>query len=93
MKKKLTLTLEKNVIELAKIYAKDQETSVSGLVENYLKAVTSSKKEENEILKVSEHSTKYKSENTPLVKKMRGLMGSHELTGNERLEFLLKKYG
>ncbi|XWN37755.1 MAG: DUF6364 family protein [Balneola sp.] len=93
MKTKLTLSLDEDVIEQAKAYAKDQETSVSSLVENYLKAITSSKKEENEILQVSEKSTSYKSENTPLVKKMRGLMGSHELTGNERLEFLLKKYG
>ncbi len=93
MKTKLTLSLEEDVIEQAKAYAKDQETSVSSLVENYLKAITSSKKEENEILQVSEKSTSYKSENTPLVKKMRGLMGSNELTGNERLEFLLKKYG
>ena len=93
MKKKLTLTLEENVIEKAKTYAKEEGTSVSSLVENYLKVITSAKRNEGEQLKIKEESVNYKSENTPLVKKMRGLMGSHELTGNERLEFLLKKYG
>lgn len=37
---KLTLTIEKAVIEKAKKYAKDKEHSLSDLVENYLKAIT-----------------------------------------------------
>lgn len=37
MKKKLTLTIDKHLITKAKKYAKDQDSSLSDLVENYLK--------------------------------------------------------
>ena len=40
MNTKLTLTIEETVINKAKIYAKNKGGSLSGLVENYLKAVT-----------------------------------------------------
>ena len=93
MKKKLTLSLEKRVIEHAKVYAKQENTSVSSLVENYLRAITTSKKSESELSKVTDPTVDYKTENTPLVTKMRGIMGDDKLTGNERLEFLIKKYG
>ena len=55
MDTKLTLKLDKDVIEKAKEYAAKQKISVSFIVENYLKAITSMKKveAENEI-KVSE---------------------------------------
>ncbi|MFQ5632319.1 MAG: DUF6364 family protein, partial [bacterium] len=35
MKKKLTLQLNKDVIEMAKFYARSKQTSLSILVENY----------------------------------------------------------
>lgn len=38
---KLTLTIDQSVIELAKQYAKAKEQSLSNLIENYLKAITS----------------------------------------------------
>ena len=40
MDTKLTLKLDKNVIEKAKIYAATQKISLSWLFENYLKAIT-----------------------------------------------------
>ena len=40
MDTKLTLTLQKEVIEQAKKYAKDKWQSLSDLVENYLKLIT-----------------------------------------------------
>ena len=40
MNTKLTLTIEQDVIEKAKKYAKDKERSLSSLIENYLKALT-----------------------------------------------------
>ena len=40
MSTKLTLTIEKSVIEKAKKYAKQKERSLSDLIENYLKAIT-----------------------------------------------------
>ena len=44
MKTKLTLVLEDEVIYNAKNYAKKKEESLSSLVENYLKAVTTEAK-------------------------------------------------
>ncbi|MFN9380872.1 MAG: DUF6364 family protein, partial [Bacteroidota bacterium] len=40
MNTKVTLTIEQTVIEKAKKYAKDNERSLSDLIENYLKALT-----------------------------------------------------
>ncbi len=40
MSTKLTLTLDKSVIESAKKYAKSQGRSLSNLIEDYLKAVS-----------------------------------------------------
>ena len=42
METKLTLKLKKNIIDRAKKYANDHETSLSKLIENYLEAITSS---------------------------------------------------
>ena len=41
MDTKLTLKLDKKVIEKAKIYAASQNISLSWMIENYLKAITS----------------------------------------------------
>ena len=41
MDTKLTLKLDKDVIEKAKIYAAKQKHSLSFMIENYLKAITS----------------------------------------------------
>ncbi len=40
MNTKLTLTLERSVIEKAKSYARKSKLSLSDLIENYLKALT-----------------------------------------------------
>lgn len=40
METKLTLRLQKKVIDQAKEYASDHETSLSKLIENYLLAIT-----------------------------------------------------
>lgn len=56
---KLTLTIEKSVIQKAKKYAKKRERSLSDIIENYLKAITEDElSEEIEI--------------TPLVKSLKG---------------------
>ncbi len=55
MDTKLTLKLDKNVIEKAKIYAAEHKHSLSFMVENYLKAVTSMKKTEtHDEIKISD---------------------------------------
>jgi hypothetical protein len=43
MDTKLTLSLDKEVIEAAKAYARSRNTSLSNLVENYLASVTTQK--------------------------------------------------
>ena len=47
MDAKLTLKLDKSVIEKAKIYAAEHKHSLSLLVENYLKAITETEKKNN----------------------------------------------
>ncbi|MCH6200445.1 DUF6364 family protein [Aquiflexum sp. LQ15W] len=59
MNTKLTLTIEKSVIENAKKYAQMKERSLSDLIENYLKALTN-----EEPLP--------KNELTPIVKSLKG---------------------
>lgn len=46
MDTKLTLKLDKDIIEKAKAYASDQQVSLSKLVENYLNYLTSNKPKE-----------------------------------------------
>lgn len=54
MDAKLTLKLDKDVIEKAKVYAAEHKHSLSLLVENYLKVITSiDKKEEKDEIKIS----------------------------------------
>ncbi len=55
MKTKLTLTIEKAVIEQAKQYARDTGQSLSELIQNYLKKIS---KNETEI-SLKEPSSKY----------------------------------
>ena len=49
MNTKLTLSLDANVIEKAKIYAKSRQISLSFLVENYLKLVSFNEKKEGKL--------------------------------------------
>lgn len=59
MNTKLTLTIEQSVIEKAKKYARKRERSLSDLIENYLKALTTEGTNNEEGL-------------TPIVKSLRG---------------------
>jgi len=47
MTTKLTLTVEKSIIERAKSYAKNTGRSLSELIENYLETITQESGEEN----------------------------------------------
>jgi hypothetical protein len=59
MNTKLTLTIEQDIIEKAKAFAKTKSRSLSDIIENYLKIITSQNKEPiNDI--------------TPLVKSLKG---------------------
>lgn len=60
MDTKLTLKLDDNIIEKAKIYAKKKKTSLSKLIETYLGYLTSENQGSGEI--------------TPLVKSLSGVL-------------------
>ena len=60
MNTKLTLTIEQTVIEKAKKYAKDNERSLSDLIENYLMALTKESDVNDDV------------ELTPVVKSLKG---------------------
>lgn len=60
MNTKLTLTIEQDVIQKAKKYAKDKNRSLSDIIENYLKSLTQEKSDEN------------KPKLTPIVKSLKG---------------------
>lgn len=67
MDNKLTLKLDNQVIEKAKLYAKNKNTSLSKLVESYLLFITTINKAEKE-------------EISPLVKSLSGVFDAPKLT-------------
>ncbi len=80
MDTKLTLKLDSDIIEKAKEYAKDTNTSLSKLIENYLEAVTSSKYPKTKI--------------NPIVKSLTGVITLDEKKDYKEAytKYLIKKY-
>ena len=80
MDTKLTLSLDKQIIEAAKKYAKKKNTSLSNLIENYLVNVTRSPNFEEEI--------------SPLVKSLSGVlkMDKKQDYKKQYSDFLANKY-
>lgn len=66
MNTKVTLTIEKEVIEIAKEYAKEKGQSLSEMVENYFKIIASNRKK----TKINQLS--------PRVSKLRGILKVNE---------------
>jgi len=64
MNTKLTLTIEQSIIKKAKSYAKEKGRSLSDIIENYLKAITSEQRVIEDI--------------SPLVNSLRGSFKSPE---------------
>ncbi|WP_194767898.1 DUF6364 family protein [Tamlana sp. I1] len=83
MNTKLTLTIEKEVIKIAKEYAKEKGLSLSEMVENYFKFVTVKR------IKLKEK------ELSPKVRKLRGIIKSENDLDYKKIltEELSKKYG
>jgi len=83
MNSKLTLTIEKEVIEIAKEYAKEKGLSLSEMVENYFKFVTVKK------MKIKEKQL------SPKVRKLRGIIKTDDNLDYKQIltEELSKKYG
>ncbi|MBT0552650.1 DUF6364 family protein [Riemerella anatipestifer] len=80
MNTKLTLNLNKSIIESAKDYAKENRVSLSKLIENYLNALT---KKESKKVDVS-----------PLVESLTGIIphDSENETNEDYYEYLREKY-
>jgi hypothetical protein len=80
MDKKLTLSLNGNIIETAKHYAKSNNTSLSKLIESYLGSLTKREKKETEI--------------TPLVKSLSGVISIDDDfdVKDEYAKYLMEKY-
>lgn len=83
MNTKLTLTLEKETVELAKDLAKKSGQSLSEIVENHLKYIT------------QYSSLEQKSELSPKVKALRGILKVDADFDYKKVleEKLMKKYG
>ncbi len=82
MNTKLTLTIEKEVIQVAKDYAKEKGQSLSEMVENYFKLVTVTKRkiEPNQL--------------SPRIKRLRGIIKTDRNIDYKKIleEELSKKY-
>ncbi|MEX0846068.1 MAG: DUF6364 family protein [Balneolaceae bacterium] len=89
MGQKLTLSIDKDIIKNAKEYAKEEGTSVSKLVENYLRMIV-----QDESVAANEPITTYHTvdELSPIIKSLTGIIDKNKITKNERFQYLKKKY-
>ncbi len=78
MNTKLTLNLNKEIIEDAKNYAKSHRVSLSKLIENYLNSIT--------------RETKKQAMVSPLVKSLTGIIPSSIDERKDYRDYLEKKY-
>ena len=77
---KLTLKLDENAIKVAKIYAKQNSRSLSGMVENYFLTLSEEKK--------------YQKRHSPIVEKLTAILSENDLEKfaqeDERARYILK---
>ncbi|OGR07230.1 MAG: hypothetical protein A2511_12505 [Deltaproteobacteria bacterium RIFOXYD12_FULL_50_9] len=80
MQAKLTLSIDRELIEQAKEFSRRQQKSLSKMVENYLRQATTTFSREESL--------------TPLVKELSGLIKPDEADRrkNEYAEYLVEKY-
>ena len=79
MNTKLTLNLNKEIIEEAKTYAKSHRVSLSKLIENYLNSVTRETKQQTTTV-------------SPLVESLTGIIPSTTDERKDYRDYLEKKY-
>ena len=82
MQAKLTLSIEKSVIDKAKDFARRNHTSLSQMIEDYFAKITEKEKKDDDEL-------------SPIIKELSGVLKlpkdfDHK---KDRLEYLEKKYG
>lgn len=78
MDAKLTLKLDKEIIERAKQYAQDKNTSLSKLIENILSKVTDK--------------TSFETETTPLIDSLSGILSLEQMDKDDYRDYLDEKY-
>jgi len=80
MDAKLTLKLNSDIIEEAKIYAKESNTSLSKLIENYLSAITDKNSKRRKV--------------NPIVKSLTGIITLDDKKDYREsyTKYLIKKY-
>ncbi len=80
MDAKLTLKLDAKIIEQAKLYAKESNTSLSKLIENYLAAVTKKNKKQRKV--------------NPIIESLTGVIQLDDDTNYKEgyREYLIEKY-
>jgi len=78
MNTKLTLNLNKSIIDEAKSYAKKNKVSLSKLIENYLNSLTTSKKKTTRI--------------SPLVESLTGIISSEVDERKSYRDYLSEKH-
>lgn len=78
MSTKLTLNLNKEIIEEAKSYAKSHQTSLSKLIENYLSSLTSVSKKKSPV--------------SPLVESLTGIIPNEYDEKKDYREYIDEKY-
>ena len=78
MNTKLTLNLNKEIIEEAKTYARSQSVSLSKLIENYLQSITRESKKESTV--------------SPLVESLTGIISSDLNEREEYRYYIEQKY-
>lgn len=79
MNTKLTLNLNKEIIEEAKTYAKNHSVSLSKLIENYLNSITREKNRQSTTV-------------SPLVESLTGIIPSTTDERKDYRDYLEKKY-
>ena len=78
MNTKLTLNLNKEIIDEAKNYAKSQSVSLSKLIENYLNSLTRTSKKKTTV--------------SPLVESLTGIIPSEYDEKNDYRDYIDQKY-
>lgn len=80
MNTKLTLSLDRDIIEQAKEFAQARHQSLSKLIEGYLRQLTGSKDVTSPV--------------TPVVAQLSGVLGAEKISGHKReyTDYLVNKY-
>ncbi len=78
MNRKLTLNIDRTIIEEAKSYAKKNEVSLSSLIENYLSSLTKASNKETKV--------------SPLVESLTGIISSDIDERKSYRDYLSEKY-